>query len=658
MSTLKRAITFQFTAPAPLGSYAGFYLQLTPNYSASVIARLDGTTLLDGTPVVQGATAPLNFGPFDYADFPGGCTVMIPEPVQHPIDYQYVVESYNGSGTVNPVSTSVSGTFTLQLPIAKPLAGVARTRNPSGITPQAAVNKSGGGLGAAGTGTLYTFIPVTWTNPVNDPTYQGVVFEVVDVIGTEYSTWGPILIPATSTTLTFPTPTAVGVYTVYLCGWDGTDANPIVPGITPSFTVTVGVNGGVVDPTQVPVGSGVSNTGPLAIRYGAALKDDGSGNATINLDPAAPFSIVSSQLGFKTSDGLQVVGGVLSAKVDGATITFSGGVIEIGGVPISKLGGGTGTLPAGWTYAGNIAINQLVVGGNAYFGATAVFAYDATHPGLEIGSAGMILVDNVTTPVNTVAVSATGVSVGHYDSTLATYAAGTTYAAGATVKVVADGANYVSLKPTNTGNTPSSSPTWWALINVVSVTSAGIGVYGPTCSLTITSFGVLMTSGATGAALSLSTAGGLLIQDPTGAHYVQVNSSGVTIVGGTFSDTSGTVTVTIDATNFVKIVDSSNSFVGQFSNTGLSISGIYSAAGYTGSYGARTAYVTHNPSGNVIAISASNGGAQLLINANQVVTHRQTGPGIPSGFADNTAQLWCNALYTALSSGGGHGLIN
>ena len=44
------------------------------------------------------------------------------------------------------------------------------------------------------------------------------------------------------------------------------------------------------------------------------------------------------------------------------------------------------------------------------------------------------------------------------------YAGGTTYAADAIVSVTADFRIYKSLAGSNTGHTPSTSPTWWKVI--------------------------------------------------------------------------------------------------------------------------------------------------------------------------------------------------
>ena len=49
---------------------------------------------------------------------------------------------------------------------------------------------------------------------------------------------------------------------------------------------------------------------------------------------------------------------------------------------------------------------------------------------------------------------------------------------------------------------------------------------------------------------------------------------------------------------------------------------------------------------------------QFVVNSQQILSTRKTGPGAPSGFADSTAQTWCTNLYNALASASGHGLIN
>jgi hypothetical protein len=561
VSNYQRSITVPVTAPSPVGNCAGFYLTITPNYSASAVARLDGSTLLDGSASTGGATAPMVLGPYSYTDFPTGVTVMIPEPSEHPLTYQAVVQSYNAAGIVNPMASSPSATFTLALPAGKPASGTAFTSNASGLGVGTAVQSTSGGVGA-GTGTSYTFLPVTWTIPT-DAKYQGTIFVIVGPSGAIW--WESDPETGTSATLAFPTPTAVGTYTVYACGYDGTNVNPVVSGITPSFTISIGTNGGVVDATQIPTGSGVTSAGGvMAVAYGAGLKDNGSGLATLNVAPS--FSTVSGALALAAAaagggltltgntlsanvasvaanSGLNLSGGVLSAVVDGTTISFNGsGGLQINGVPLStlpsiplsKLGGGSGSLPAGWTYAGNIGVSQIAVAGNAYFAGTAVFAYDAAHPYLEIGAAGVILGDNFTSPLNMVAISSLGLSLATYNSSYTTWSSGT-YAKYALVSY--QGLNYISLQAGNT-TTPGTSGAagWWAVLGL-SVTSAGVGIYGPAGSFVATSAGVTITSigGSNGGSVTISGSGGVLIQNTAGTSYVQANSSGVLVVGGTLT---------------------------------------------------------------------------------------------------------------------------
>lgn len=814
MSTFERSITVPVSPPAPIGNYGGFYLVITPNYSAADVLRLDGSALLDGSSSTGGATAPQTYGPYSYTDFPTGVTVMIPEPSEHPLTYQCVVQPYSVTGTILPLASSPSATFTLSLPNRKLLSGTAYTRNAGGLTPQAATQRTTGG-GGAGTGTSYTYLPVTWTIPANTPSYQGTIFVVTDYVGNIWFESQPFL--GTSATLVFPTPTAVGTYTVYACGFDGTNVNPVVPGITPSFTITIGTAGGVVDPTQIPVGSGVSNTGPIALKYGAALGDDGSGNATILLAPASPFTTVQGlaisiagplyvdisnnlNLGISPDFVVTTVAGVPtlsqqavnlavaygfnttnftiatgSAWVSGASYSI-GDVVSYGATNYTSLinsnvGNVPPTSPGDWQLnllaINSIAVNSLIAG-TALFTGTATFGYQngSTYGGkLQIGAAGLTIADNYNVPVNTLTlastgasianatsgasvvlsasgwaafnaaggssstgpsligsgtgitiyqvngstvdpylnltstgigvnsggnmlltVSSTGVSVQFDDPSLTAWTAGT-YTYGQTVKL--GGQNYIVVVASTTA-TPGSSADW-SLINVLDVTAAGIGIYGPTCSLTMTSGGVAITSGSTGASISLSPGSGVIVQDASGLHYVQINSGGVTIVGGiltapaitggslsiTTSGSYGTATLSSTSTGlqFASGVFSSDYSAFDINLNNSSTGGAFQVGGAGTAYalsmtsggGAQAAFTYDAINHKYSVLVSSNSGVtstltttSLSISGQQVAIQRQSGPGSPGTFANlAAANTWCNNLYIALSaSGGGHGLIN
>ena len=351
----------------------------------------------------------------------------------------------------------------------------------------------------------------------------------------------------------------------------------------------------------------VTSTGAIQVAYGSGVQDNGSGLVELALDSASPFTFVSGQLALASGDGLTVSGGVLQANVDGTTISFSGGVMEIGGVPLSKLGGGTGNLPAGWTYAGDVAVSQLAVGGNAYFGGNAVFAYGATAPFVEFGSAGIIIGDDYSAPVNTVALSASGASIATYNSSYAGYSSGTSYSVGNIVS--SNSFNYISLVNSNLGNTPASSPTKWALINCVSISASGVGIYGPNGSVTATSGGVLITNG----------------QGP----YVEMTTTEVTIDGGgnTLVATSSAVTITAGSNSLtatgsaVTITAGSNSFIATGSAVTLTAGSAeveLTASSLALTVNSSTSKITLDNAGNATFVGTS--GTSTLINGNAIAS--------------------------------------
>lgn len=497
-------------------------LTIIPNYSAAAVTRLDGSALLDGSSSLGGATAPINFGPFLLADFPADATgkqsasVMIPEPTQHPLTYQYAVQAVSSTGVINPIAASPTGTFTLQLPVAKPLSGVAYTRNASGITPAAATTRTTGG-GGAGTGTSYTYIPVSWTLPANEPNYQGTIFVVVDSTGAIWFESQPFA--GTSATLIFPTPAAVGVYTVYACGYDGTNVNPVVPGITPSFTITIGTNGGVVDATQIPTGSGVSGaSGALAMKYGFGLTDDGAGNATIKLPTATPFSVIAAGLLLNLSTDFVVpTSGPNAGKITQNAVNLANAY----GFNTTNFTTGGGTSLA----VNSIAVSTLIAGNTFNLG-TSVFASSTTGAYLAMGSTGLVMADSFTTPLNSIAISSFGLSLAQYNSSHGTWSAGTNYSAGSIVSF--QNFNYISLISGNIGNTPTVVSADWQLVGL-SITANGIGIYGVSGSLTATSAGIAITNGTAS---------------------VLVAAAGVAITNGTLTCTANSTTTTINNNSF------------------------------------------------------------------------------------------------------------
>jgi hypothetical protein len=353
---------------------------------------------LDGTGSLGGVPTPLVYGPFPLTDFPGTVTQMIPEPIIHPMTCLVTVVSYSGSA-LSPLSASPTVLFTIPV-TGRRSSGTAYTGNPSTFSLLSDTQRTIGGV-------LYESVSVSQIAPA-DPTFQGVVYAILDPSGGVY--WESAPLPAATATLTFPTPGTPGVYTVYACGWDGTNINPIVIGITPSFTVSIGTTAGTIASVQLSgLGSGVSTkSGQLAIAYGAGLDDDGSGLATVKVTGPL-YLTISGQLNLQLAGDFTVSAGVLTQNTvdlakainfDTTNFSISGGSLVID----------------------SIALNHLIVG-TALFTGTATFAY-TTGQALQIGAAGAVLCDNYASPTCTVTVTASGATVAKGSNSMAVTASG------------------------------------------------------------------------------------------------------------------------------------------------------------------------------------------------------------------------------------------
>ena len=374
----------------------------------------------------------------------------------------------------------------------------------------------------------------------------------------------------------------------------------------------------------VNTGSGLKTTSNVvALNYGAGLADDGSGAATILAEGPLYLDISNKLNLLYNATNFSLVGG-------GPPYTFT---------------------------VNEISVANLIAG-TALFTGTAVFAYTSTGPFVEVGSAGAIFGDNLAAPVATVTIASGGATMavaapayaagttyaiaatviytdgvtyysliasntGNTPSSWATrwqpinpaYASGTTYGQGA--RVLSSGVTYVSLQAANTGNTPASSPTWWtpALVAGLSLTAPGVGIYGPSGSLTQTSGGIVIannnvsaaitagqiqllytggnsvtlsnsglviTNGQTGGSLAAITIGSssFVLENNTGSS-VTLNSSGVTIVGGILTApgiTGGAITgtsITLTGGSFTVNLDTTNGVLVTNGTSSVSLSGGY-----------------------------------------------------------------------------------
>lgn len=171
--------------------------------------------------------------------------------------------------------------------------------------------------------------------------------------------------------------------------------------------------------------------------------------------------------------------------------------------------------------------------------------------------------------------------------------------------------------------------------------------------------------------------GGIAISK--GTSSVTVTSSQVNIVNGFLTTPqivvySGTVTINIDATNYVKVSDTATNRTAMLNhnyiriektsdtlNFAQMIPGTVRVAGIGGTHQSFLDSTFVSVDGGQGVLYAN----QLLLSAVQVLSTRKTGPGFPPAFVDLSAvRTWCIALYSALAAPGGpntlagHGLID
>ncbi len=192
-----------------------------------------------------------------------------------------------------------------------------------------------------------------------DPKVQGVAWYLLDKDGATYYDSG-ITPVQPAYTLKVLTPSTVQDFVLYACGSDGKNINPLVPGITPCAVVTLGANGGTVDPGQLvrdALGPGldVDADGNLHVPVAGGITHDADGNVIFN-----PGN------GLKTNpDGKIVIQNGSTFSFDGSgnllLNTGNGVTLDAGGNVIVKASGGL-TFNAGGTLVPNFGYN---VGTNA-----------------------------------------------------------------------------------------------------------------------------------------------------------------------------------------------------------------------------------------------------------------------------------------------------
>lgn len=158
------------------------------------------------------------------------------------------------------------------------------------------------------------------------------------------------------------------------------------------------------------------------------------------------------------------VGGILVMRVDSPSQT-----VVVFNLQSGTITSGSGTivpLSGGWFRCGisfSSAIVNIVLRPAEVVGSSV----HIDHVQIEEGEAVTSRIPTTTTAATRAADVLTGTGLLYTTATDATptYAAGTTYAAGA--QVAYDRSRYQSLQASNTGHTPDVSPTWWARLGPV-----------------------------------------------------------------------------------------------------------------------------------------------------------------------------------------------
>jgi len=278
-------------------------------------------------------------------------------------------------------------------------------------------------------------------------------------------------------------------------------------------TLGGGLTGGSGSNVSIATGSGVQiSGGAVALKYGSALADDGSGNATVKI--AGPlFKDVSGNLNLSTSGDFVVSGGALTQNAVNLTKAY--------GFDTSIFGGGGGSS--------NLTINALavnkLVAGTAFFAGTATFAYTTTGAYVQVGSAGAIFADNWSSPSSTVSIASSGITVAKGTNSVQVTSSGVSIAGPSGSLTATSG----GIAITNTGVS-------------LSVTANQLQIVGPSGSLVANSSGVTISNGTssvsvTSSAVTINNAS-LSISTLSGNVSIGPSTTGINIAGVTFLNNS------------------------------------------------------------------------------------------------------------------------
>lgn len=250
-------IQWPFTAPVD-PNFAGVELAVeAPDQGVSPQAKSDGTTPWDGTMALTGAITPLSFRqPYNAAN-PQPLLATIPAP-SYAMSVRLIALSFsiNLTNTTGPQAVISIPASTA----AKPAAGTAYAPCVGGITAVVGADKNLNGV-------LTTPITFTVTGlPTADPTWSSYVVIAQFPDGGFVPMTGPLSNSGQEIDPVTPATVINVVLWAVSQSLDSTNTlqtNPIVPGITPSCTVSYGTTGYTIPPVQTttpPTGMAIAVT--------------------------------------------------------------------------------------------------------------------------------------------------------------------------------------------------------------------------------------------------------------------------------------------------------------------------------------------------------------------------------------------------------------
>lgn len=276
---------------------------------------------------------------------------------------------------------------------------------------------------------------------------------------------------------------------------------------------------------QTSGGSGTQpdGNGGLALKYGAALKDDGTGAAAVAI--TGPFyTDISNNLNIRIASDFVVSGGVLTQNIINLAkaVNFDSSQFSVGG---------------GFMTIGALGVNKLIAG-DALFAGQATFAYSGGGK-VTINSSGITLADSNTFPTTTATIAPSGISL---------------------------------VKGTNSVQITSAGVSIFGPVGSFTATSGGIVISNGSSSVSISSSAVTIAQGAFSftsgsVTVNIDSTNRIKLTDTSSNKIIIIDGSGVTVK----NSSNPSIVATMNETQIFMADGSGNSTtfaVGQISLNG------------------------------------------------------------------------------------------